>query len=63
MIVPQPFQYQGSKCSLAPLILLYLPLKFGRLVEPFAGSVAMTLACAARSRRAVQSHGVGESTL
>jgi DNA adenine methylase len=50
MIVPQPFQYQGSKRSLAPMILPYLPAKFARLVEPFAGSAAMTIACAGRSR-------------
>jgi DNA adenine methylase len=50
MIVPQPFQYQGSKRALAPLILNYLPVKYCRLVDPFAGSAAMTLACAARMR-------------
>jgi len=50
MTVPQPFQYQGSKRGLAPMILPYLPTKFARLVEPFAGSAAMTIACAARSR-------------
>lgn len=52
MIVPQPFQYQGSKRALAPLIVKYFPLKFNRFVEPFAGSAAMTTACAARSRSA-----------
>jgi DNA adenine methylase len=52
MIVPQPFQYQGSKRSLAPMILPYLPVKFARLVEPFSGSAAMTIACAGRSRAA-----------
>jgi DNA adenine methylase len=50
MIVPQPFQYQGSKRALAPLILNFLPVKARRLVDPFAGSAAMTLACAARMR-------------
>jgi DNA adenine methylase len=50
MTIPQPFQYQGSKRALAPLILPYLPAKFRRLVEPFAGSGAMSLACAARGR-------------
>jgi DNA adenine methylase len=50
MIVPQPFQYQGSKRGLAPMILDFLPAKFTRLVEPFAGSAAMTIACAARGR-------------
>ncbi len=50
MNVPQPFQYQGSKRALAPLILDFLPSKFHRLVEPFAGSAAMSIACAARNR-------------
>ena len=50
MPIPQPFQYQGSKRKLAPLILPYLPVRFGRLVEPFAGSGALSLACAAEGR-------------
>ena len=40
MTVPQPFQYQGSKRALAPLILQYLPISNTRLVEPFCGSAA-----------------------
>jgi hypothetical protein len=40
MTVPQPFQYQGSKRALAPLILQYLPIGTTRLVEPFCGSAA-----------------------
>ncbi|MCC6414316.1 MAG: DNA adenine methylase [Opitutaceae bacterium] len=48
--LPQPFQYQGSKRSLAPAILGFMPTKFRRMVEPFAGSAAMTIACAARNR-------------
>lgn len=50
VIIPQPFQYQGSKRALAPMILSYLPVKFRRLVEPFSGSGAMSLACAAKGR-------------
>ena len=50
VVIPQPFQYQGSKRALAPMILPYLPGKFRRLVEPFAGSGAMSLACAARGQ-------------
>ena len=50
MNVPQPFQYQGRKRSLASMILGFLPSKFHRLVEPFAGSAAMSFACATRSR-------------
>ena len=48
--VPLPFQYQGSKRNLAPRILDYLPRRMNRLVEPFAGSGAVSLACAARGR-------------
>ena len=50
MNIPQPFQYQGSKRCLAPRILDYFPAKMGRLVEPFAGSGAISLACAGRGR-------------
>ena len=48
--VPLPFQYQGSKRNLAPRILDHLPRRMNRLVEPFAGSGAVSLACAARGR-------------
>src|SRR2546421_1825370 len=50
MIVPQPFQYQGSKRALACLILQYLPENTTRLVEPFCGSAALSIATAARGR-------------
>ena len=50
MIIPQPFQYQGSKRALAGLILGFLPARARRFVDPFAGSGAMTLACAAMGR-------------
>jgi len=50
MKVPQPFQYQGSKRALAATILQYLPQQIQRVVEPFAGSGAFSIACAARSR-------------
>ena len=50
MTVPQPFQYQGSKRALAPLILQYLPVSTTRLVEPFCGSAALSIATAARCR-------------
>lgn len=42
-----PFQYQGSKRKLAPLILPYIPRK-SRVVELFAGSGAVSIACALR---------------
>lgn len=50
MTVAQPFQYQGSKRGLAPLILQYLPGRMTRLVEPFCGSAAVSIAAAARGR-------------
>jgi len=50
MKVPHPIQYQGSKRNLASTILRYLPNRFLRLVEPFAGSAAISVACAARGK-------------
>jgi len=50
MKIPHPIQYQGSKRILAPTILKYFPDKFARLVEPFAGTAAISLACAARAK-------------
>ena len=44
--VPHPIPYQGSKRGLAPIILSYFPAHFHRLVEPFAGSAAISLAAA-----------------
>jgi DNA adenine methylase len=46
--VPQPIPYQGSKRQIAPIILQYLPKQFLRLVEPFAGSAAISIAVASR---------------
>lgn len=48
---PHIVQYQGSKRLLAPQILAYMPSHFGRLVEPFAGMAAMSVAVA-KSRTA-----------
>lgn len=50
MRVPHPIQYQGSKRNLASTILRYFPNRFVRLVEPFAGSAAISIACAARGK-------------
>lgn len=46
MTVPHPIPYQGSKRSLAPVILCYFPQSVHRLIEPFAGSAAVSLAAA-----------------
>ena len=47
---PHIVQYQGSKRILAPQILRYMPKRFNRMVEPLAGSAAMTIATAAEGR-------------
>lgn len=44
MSIPHPIPYQGSKRKLAPDILKYIPANTKRLVEPFAGSAAVSLA-------------------
>jgi DNA adenine methylase len=47
VIAPHPIPYQGSKRRLAAAILRHAP-PARRLIEPFAGSAAVTLAAAAR---------------
>lgn len=44
--IPQPFPYQGSKRKLASTILACIPKGTKRLVEPFAGSAAISIAAA-----------------
>jgi DNA adenine methylase len=46
MKLPHPIPYQGSKRNLADQILRYFPDQFDRLIEPFAGSAAITIASA-----------------
>lgn len=48
MKVPHPIPYQGSKRNIAPEILRYFPEDIDTLLEPFAGSVAISLAAAAQ---------------
>ncbi len=50
MIVPHPIPYQGSKRNLAYIILSFFPDDTGSLVEPFAGSAAISLAAAAHRK-------------
>ena len=45
--LPHPFQYQGSKRNLAAHILRFLPNQIERLVEPFSGTAAISIAAAA----------------
>ena len=49
-VAPHIVQYQGSKRMLAPQILRYMPRRFERLVEPFAGMAAITIAVARQER-------------
>lgn len=46
--IPHAIQYQGSKRNLAPEILRYVPRRVDQLIEPFAGSAAISVAAAAR---------------
>jgi DNA adenine methylase len=46
MKLPHPIPYQGSKRNLADKILRYFPTTFDRLIEPFAGSAAISIASA-----------------
>lgn len=48
--VPHIVQYQGSKRLLAPRILEYMPRRFERLVEPFSGMAAVTIAVSRQKR-------------
>ncbi len=43
---PHIVQYQGSKRMLAPQIIQYMPARFSRLIEPFAGVAAISIAAA-----------------
>jgi len=44
--IPHPIPYQGSKRQLAKMIVAYLPKDVDRLIEPFAGSAAVSIAAA-----------------
>ena len=48
-MLPQPIPYQGSKRKIAPAILGLFPHSFPRLVEPFAGSAAISIAVSANA--------------
>lgn len=48
--IPHIVQYQGSKRILAPQILQYMPPKFHRLIEPFSGLAAISIAAAYENR-------------
>lgn len=44
--IPHPFPYQGSKRNIASKIIKYFPQNISRLIEPFAGSAAISIASA-----------------
>jgi DNA adenine methylase len=46
MKIPHPIPYQGSKRNLAADILRFFPEHIDRLIEPFAGSAAISIAAA-----------------
>src|SRR3972149_11245143 len=46
MVIPHPFPYQGSKRNIAGEILSFFPEGVGKLIEPFAGSAAVSIAAA-----------------
>lgn len=49
MKIPHLVQYQGSKRNLAPIILQSFPARVKRLIEPFAGTAAISIACATKN--------------
>ena len=44
--VPHLVKYQGSKRNLAPEILKYIPKSTKRIIEPFAGTGAVSILAA-----------------
>jgi DNA adenine methylase len=57
---PHPIPYQGSKRRLAAVILSHVPSnRYMRLIEPFAGSAAVTLAAA--HQKAFRSYVMGDA--
>ncbi len=50
MKIPHPVQYQGSKRNLAATILEYFPPNIQTVIEPFAGTAAISVATAFQNR-------------
>lgn len=50
MKIPHPVQYQGSKRNLAATILEYFPENIQTVIEPFAGTAAISVATAYQNR-------------
>ena len=49
--LPHPIQYQGSKRNLVSDILRFLPNRVKRLVEPFSGTAAISIAVSNKDGR------------
>jgi len=47
---PHPIPYQGSKRNIAKYILMFFPQRVERLIEPFAGSAAVSIAAAGHGK-------------
>ena len=45
--IPHPFPYQGSKRNIAKYILPFFPSDVERLIEPFCGAGAISIAASA----------------
>jgi DNA adenine methylase len=50
MKTPHPIPYQGSKRNITKYILAFFPQEIGTLIEPFAGSAAVSIAAACYGR-------------
>jgi DNA adenine methylase len=50
MYPPQPIPYQGSKRNIAKFILPFFPCRIDTLVEPFAGSAAISISSACHGK-------------
>jgi DNA adenine methylase len=50
MKIPHPIPYQGSKRHIAKYILPFFPHGIHTLIEPFAGSAAISIAAACHGK-------------
>ncbi|MCC7354860.1 MAG: DNA adenine methylase [Anaerolineae bacterium] len=50
MKIPHPIPYQGSKRNIAKFILPFFPREINTLIEPFAGSAAISIAAACHGK-------------
>jgi DNA adenine methylase len=50
MKIPHPIPYQGSKRNIAKHILPFFPAEIATLIEPFAGSAAISIAAASTGK-------------